>query len=95
MLRLCFYACAYVALYVAGFTAFLCFAFCFSVLFFCFSHGNVSLRFCIVYCSQRNREQPAHYLKQYKNAGKCFRVYGDLEVQRLNAIMVDRGRIDG
>ena len=39
-------------------------------------HGNVSLRFCIVYCSQGNREQPAHYLKQYKNAGKRFRVYG-------------------
>ena len=56
------------------------------------AHGNVSLRFCIVYCSQRNREQPAHYLKQYKNAGKCFRVYGALEVQRQNAIMVDRGR---
>ena len=40
------------------------------------THGNVSLRFCIVYCSQGNREQPAHYLKQYKNAGKRFRVYG-------------------
>ena len=40
------------------------------------THGNVFLRFCIVYCSQGNREQPAHYLKQYKNAGKRFRVYG-------------------
>ena len=39
------------------------------------THGNVFLRFCIVYCSQGNREQPAHYLKQYKNAGKDFRVY--------------------
>ena len=39
------------------------------------THGNVFLRFCIVYCSQGNREQPAHYLKQYKNAGKRFRVY--------------------
>ena len=29
-----------------------------------------------VYCSQGNREQPAHYLKQYKKAGKRFRVYG-------------------
>ena len=38
------------------------------------THGNVFLRFCIVYCSQGNREQPAHYFKQYKNA--CFRVYG-------------------
>ena len=40
------------------------------------THGNVLLCFCIVYCSQENREQPAHYLKQYKNAGKRFRVYG-------------------
>ena len=32
--------------------------------------------FCIVNCSQGNREQPAHYLKQYKNAGKHFRVRG-------------------
>ena len=40
------------------------------------THGNVFLRFCIVYCSQGNREQPAHYLKQYKNAEKRFRVYG-------------------
>ena len=40
------------------------------------THGNVFLRFCIVYCFQGNREQPAHYLKQYKNAGKRFRVYG-------------------
>ena len=39
------------------------------------THGNVFLRFCIVYCSQGNRKQPAHYLKQYKNAGKRFRVY--------------------
>ena len=39
------------------------------------THGNVFLRFCIVYCSQGNREQPAHCLKQYKNAGKRFRVY--------------------
>ena len=38
-------------------------------------HGNVFLRFCIVYCSQGNREQPAHYLKQYKNAVRRFRVY--------------------
>ena len=42
------------------------------------THGNAFLRFCIVYCSQGNREQPAHYLKQYKNAGKRFRVYGAL-----------------
>ena len=27
-------------------------------------------------CSQGNREQPTHYLKQYKNAGKHFRVRG-------------------
>ena len=40
------------------------------------THGNVFLRFCIVYCPRGNREQPAHYLKQYKNAGKRFRVYG-------------------
>ena len=26
------------------------------------THGNVFLRFCIVYCSQGNREQPTHYL---------------------------------
>ena len=37
---------------------------------------NVFLRFCIVYCSRGNREHPARYLKQYKNAGKRFRVYG-------------------
>ena len=36
------------------------------------THGNVFLHFCIVFCSQGNREQPAHYLKQYKNAGKRF-----------------------
>ena len=42
------------------------------------THGNVFLRFCIVYCSQGNRKQPAYYLKQYKNAGKRFRVYGCL-----------------
>ena len=30
------------------------------------THRNFFLRFCIVYCSQGNREQPAHYLKQYK-----------------------------
>ena len=42
------------------------------------THGNAFLRFCIVYWSQGNREQPAHYLKQYKNAGKRFRVYGAL-----------------
>ena len=30
------------------------------------SHGNVFLRFCILYCSQGNREQPARYLKQTK-----------------------------
>ena len=45
------------------------------------TNGNVFLRFCIVYCSQGNREQPAHYLKQYKNAGKCFRVYGALKTK--------------
>ena len=39
------------------------------------THRNVSLRFYIVYCSQGNREQPAHSLKQYENAGKRFRVY--------------------
>ena len=39
------------------------------------THGNVFVRFCI-YCFQGNREQPAHYMKQYKNAGKRFRVYG-------------------
>ena len=44
------------------------------------THGNAFLRFCIVYCSQGNREQPAHYLKQYKNAGKRFRVYGALAI---------------
>ena len=38
-------------------------------------YGNVFLRFCIIYCSQGNRKQPAHYLKQYKNTGKLFRVY--------------------
>ena len=43
------------------------------------THGNVFLRFCIVYCSQGNREQPAHYLKQYKNARKRFRVYVALD----------------
>ena len=42
------------------------------------THGNVFLRFCIVYCSQGNQEQSAHFLKQYKNAGKRFRVYGAL-----------------
>ena len=42
------------------------------------THRNVFVRFCIVYCSQGNREQPAHYLKKYKNAGKRFRVYGAL-----------------
>ena len=40
------------------------------------THGNVLLRFYIVYCSQGNREQPAHYLKQYKKTAKRFRVYG-------------------
>ena len=44
------------------------------------THGNVFLRFCIAYCSQGNREQTAHYLKQYKNAGKRFRVYRALDV---------------
>ena len=30
------------------------------------THGNIFLRFClIVYCSQGNREQPAHYLKRF------------------------------
>ena len=43
------------------------------------THGNVFLRFCIVYCSQGNREQPAHYLKQYKNARKRFGVYSLLD----------------
>ena len=42
------------------------------------THGNVFLRFRIVYCSEGNREQPAHFLKQYKNAEKLFRVYGAL-----------------
>ena len=58
---------------------------CFSLLNFTIgttvrlrTHGNVFLRFCIVFCSQGNREQPAHYLKQYKNAGKRFHVYGAL-----------------
>ena len=46
------------------------------------THGNVFLRFCIAYCSQGNREQPAHYLKQYKNAGKRFRVYGAMVLAR-------------
>ena len=36
------------------------------------TNKEIFLRFCIVYCSQGNREQPAHYLKQYKNAGKRF-----------------------
>ena len=40
------------------------------------THRNVFLRFCIVYCFQGIREQPAHYLKQYKNEGKGFHVYG-------------------
>ena len=44
------------------------------------THGNVFLRFCIVYCSHGNGEHPTHYLKQYKNAGKRFRVYGGLIV---------------
>ena len=35
------------------------------------THGNVFLRFCIVYCSQGNREQLAHYLKQYENVSVC------------------------
>ena len=39
---------------------------------------KILLRFCIVYCSQGNREQPAHYLKQNKNVGKRFGVYGAL-----------------
>ena len=48
----------------------------YSNILWCRTHGNVFLRFWIVYCSQGNREQPAHYLKQYKNAGKRFRVHG-------------------
>ena len=36
------------------------------------THGNVFLHFCIVYCSQENREQPAHYLIQYKKRRKTF-----------------------
>ena len=43
------------------------------------AHGTALLRFCIVYCSQGNREQQAHYLKQYKNTEKRFRVYGALD----------------
>ena len=61
------------------------------------THENVFLRFCIVYCSQGNREQPAHYLKQYKNAGKRFRVYGALDSflktwKCLVCIHAERGR---
>ena len=41
------------------------------------TQGDVSLHFCIVYCTQGNREQPAHCLKQYKNAGNHLRVYGN------------------
>ena len=52
------------------------------------AHGNVSLRFCIVYCSQGNREQPAHYLKQYKNAGKCFRVHGAQMTHQVNLVSI-------
>ena len=36
---------------------------------------TISLRFCIFNCSEGNREQATHYLKQFKNAGKRFRVY--------------------
>ena len=36
-----------------------------------------------IYCSQGNRGQPAHYLKQHKNAGKRFRVYGALVLKAV------------
>ena len=35
------------------------------------THGNVFLRFCIVDCSQGNREQPANYLKMQGNVSVC------------------------
>ena len=39
--------------------------------------------FCIIYCSQGNRGQPAQYLKQYKNAGKRFRVFPCVALARV------------
>ena len=56
------------------------------------THGNVFLRFCIVYCSHGNpakhawhshAKQAAQYLKQYKNAGKRFRAYRALDYRAL------------
>ena len=62
-------------------------------LLFFLTHGNVFLRFCIVYCSQGNREQPGRYLKQYKNAGKRFRVYGAQNKRDICTIYNMSGRL--
>ena len=40
------------------------------------THGNVSLRFCIVSSNELVVLDSLENSKQYKNAGKRFRVYG-------------------
>ena len=42
------------------------------------THGNVSLRFCIVSSNELVVLDSLENSKQYKNAGKRFRVYGAL-----------------
>ena len=44
------------------------------------THGNVFLRFCIVSSNGLVVLDSLENSKQYKNAGKRFRVYGALEV---------------
>ena len=52
------------------------------------AHSLIYCITCIIYCSQGNREQPAHYLKQYKNAGKLLRVYGALSLVHISGISI-------
>ena len=42
------------------------------------THGNVFLRFCIVSSNKLVVLDSLENIKQYKNAGKRFRVYGAL-----------------
>ena len=51
-------------------------------------HGNVFLRFCIVSSNELVVLDSLENSKQYKNAGKRFRVYGALNENEQNVVQM-------
>ena len=57
------------------------------------THGNVFLRFCIVSSNELVVLDSLEYSKQYKNAGKRFRVHGAYDIVHYYVNYYNRSEI--